>query len=71
MRDQIIHKARSLLGQNQIRSVVDESYNPDSVYEYLENAESSFAQLKVLRIKDFIHKMEPNNADNKGMFPPI
>lgn len=42
MRDNILDRARNLLKANHIKFQIDEDYEPEGVFDMLENAETSF-----------------------------
>jgi len=70
MRDNIIERARELLKSNQIKFSIEENYDPNSVYDMLENTETSFPLLKVPRSAKFLKKRE-NLEDDSNYLPPI
>ena len=57
-RDAVIERARGTLRENMIRFDTEE-YDPESVYEMFENAETSFPLLKISMIPKMLKRKTP------------
>ena len=66
MRDNLLEKARELLKTNNIRFQADNEYDPDGVYDMLEDAETSFPLLKISRSSKLLRRRESNPDEAKG-----
>jgi hypothetical protein len=63
MRDNMLERARELLKMNNIKFSPDNDYDPDGVYDMLENAETSFPLLKISRSSKLLRRRDVPTED--------